>query len=641
MGIVAQAIQATKVSPLVAFLIVGVITPAVGILWFMFNSIDNERLATLKKLEILYEQQTRLAIIDFEKHWSNTLTDAEEKKLTTNAEAFSRLIAIPSVISALVFDNEGNITYPSSGASNVIPKKNQNWLEAQHAEHKEKNYHLALDYYRDISKNTQGQEKNLADIATARILKRLKDTSSSIDALLSVFKSAEPNLKGTRDLRLDAGLRALELTTSINETTRQGKIVDELMHRLNNYAAPLHDSQRFFIMQNLKKLSEQHSISITLPNYQAEWIARNLNTQANKAKLLNNWRRGDLIPITSESSKFVLIAERIELERYLKTFFKGQDDHDIDYSLTKLPSSEANNRLNIIYKQELGSPFNGYTLTLSSPSGSKTKHSTNTTFYSYLATGALVLLILIVSSSFVAYRMRKQERLNQLKSDIMATVSHELRTPLSSIRLLVDNLLEEDSTYPDKVHEYIKIISDENERLTRLVNNFLEFSQIDRDKYNFDLRHCNMHNAIKPAIQYVQHRFAREGVEFNPPSKAYQFDIWADPQKITIVIINLLENAFKYSSAPRIIQLDVTEELNSICISVTDTGVGISEKDQKKIFDQFYRVEQTLSRSTEGCGLGLYISSYIVKKHNGYLSVKSTFGEGSTFTIHLPKTSSA
>jgi signal transduction histidine kinase len=226
--------------------------------------------------------------------------------------------------------------------------------------------------------------------------------------------------------------------------------------------------------------------------------------------------------------------------------------------------------------------------------------------------------------------------LAQQKNTMVATVSHELKTPVSSIKLLVDTLLQDSALRPDRVREYLHLISRENLRLTQLIENVLSFSRIERTKFRIEKHDLDVAALIREAVATFSQQAAITDpeltVEIAPDIPSFRGDAWA----LNRVILNLLDNAHKFSDPPRQIRVAARVENQSLVISVSDNGIGIREADLEKVFNQFYQADQRLSRNNEGCGLGLSIVKHIVSLHEGAIDVTSKPGSGSTFTVHLP-----
>jgi signal transduction histidine kinase len=253
----------------------------------------------------------------------------------------------------------------------------------------------------------------------------------------------------------------------------------------------------------------------------------------------------------------------------------------------------------------------------------------------YIWTGALVIVLILAAGGFAAQVVSRQVRLNRLKNDFIATVSHELKTPLASMRVLVDTLLEGHYRNQQQAAEYLELVSHENERLSRLIDNFLTFSRMERNKQTFDMLRVSPVTIAQKAAEAVKTKFGQNHCNCDIKIDDDLPDILADEDAMVTALVNLLDNACKYSYDDRQIQLRVHAEDGSICFSVADNGIGMSRRAVKKVFKRFYQVDRSLSRPAGGCGLGLSIVKFVVDAHKGSISVESKPGKGSTFTIKL------
>ena len=169
-----------------------------------------------------------------------------------------------------------------------------------------------------------------------------------------------------------------------------------------------------------------------------------------------------------------------------------------------------------------------------------------------------------------------------------------------------------------------------------MIEHFLSFSRMERNKNAFTMAPTSPEAIVENAIDSVCTKYkARECLLETEVAESLP-DISADPDAITTVLINLLDNACKYTDTDKRILLSVFAEAGDVCFAVSDHGVGLSSRQIKKIFDSFYRVDNSLARTTEGCGLGLSIVQFIVNAHKGRIEVESQPGMGSTFTVRLP-----
>ncbi|MDT8300693.1 MAG: ATP-binding protein [Sedimentisphaerales bacterium] len=254
----------------------------------------------------------------------------------------------------------------------------------------------------------------------------------------------------------------------------------------------------------------------------------------------------------------------------------------------------------------------------------------------YLWTGLLAIAVMFAAGLLATRVVGKQIRINKLKNDFIATVSHELKTPLASMRVLVDTLLEGSYRNQQQVTEYLQLVSKENERLTGLIDNFLTFSRMERNKQAFVMSRTSPAAIARDAAEAVKTKFSMSECKFELDIREDLPQVTADRDAMITVLVNLLDNAYKYSYDNKQIELRVSSEDSLVCFYVSDKGRGMSRRSVRKIFNRFYQADSSLSRHAEGCGLGLSIAKFIVDAHKGTISVETKPDKGSTFTVKLP-----
>ncbi len=248
-------------------------------------------------------------------------------------------------------------------------------------------------------------------------------------------------------------------------------------------------------------------------------------------------------------------------------------------------------------------------------------------FFKKAATSNSGLLILMrdVSEEVAA----KQSRV-----DFVGSLSHEIKAPLNTIGLYAQ-MLESNGDDPEFLIETHNVITREVERLTRLVHNLLSITQIEMGTFELDSQRVYLGDIVRDCIEMVDHGADRSRIIFNTDDKITP--ILVDKELLRIAISNLLTNALKYSEEDTQVTVDIDENEDAILLSVSDRGFGISPEDQARIFDKFYRSSNDEAKAKSGHGLGLSIAQEIVKLHHGTLTLESTLGEGSKFTIELWK----
>jgi signal transduction histidine kinase len=249
----------------------------------------------------------------------------------------------------------------------------------------------------------------------------------------------------------------------------------------------------------------------------------------------------------------------------------------------------------------------------------------------------LVIAAMAIVALLVAAVLRRQMRLTRLKNDLLATVSHELKTPLASMRLLVDTLLDAERLDVPQVHDYLRLIAKENARLSHLIDNFLSFSRMERNRQAFAFAEVPAAEVVHRATEVVAERFQAPGCRLEVQLAPDLPRLWADLDALVTAVLNLLDNAHKYTGDRKHVVLRAGAEQGHVCLAVSDNGVGLSPGAMKKVFRPFYQVDRRLSRGTGGCGLGLSIVQFIAAAHGGTVRVESQPGVGSTFTLSIPQ----
>jgi len=255
--------------------------------------------------------------------------------------------------------------------------------------------------------------------------------------------------------------------------------------------------------------------------------------------------------------------------------------------------------------------------------------------YNYAVLAALSLLM--VGGIFLTYRnVSREMNLARLKSDFVANVSHELRTPLALIRLYAETLELGRLTAKDKFQEYFRIIREESERLTALINNILDFSRIEAGRKEYEFKETNLPELVRSTLDSYRFQIEQNGFAFEENISRDIPPVNVDREAIARSLLNLVNNALKYSKDQKFIGVSLYRANDSVKLEVRDHGIGIPPGEQEKIFEKFYRCGDPLVHNIKGSGLGLSLVRHIVRAHGGDVQVESTPNKGSKFTIALP-----
>jgi len=254
-----------------------------------------------------------------------------------------------------------------------------------------------------------------------------------------------------------------------------------------------------------------------------------------------------------------------------------------------------------------------------------------------LITSAVMMLILVISFYYITVNNLRQKKLSVIKNDFISNMTHEFKTPISTISLASEMLGDTSIVQtPEKQQRYLKMIRDENKRLSVLVESILQTSILDKGEFKLKLTEVDVHDIINTAIHNTQLLIGQRNGNITTHLNALKFKLQADRVHLTNIVFNLIDNAIKYSKETPEIIITTYNTAEGIMIQVKDNGIGISKENQRKIFDKFYRVPTGNVHNVKGFGLGLSYVLAVVLKHNGTISVNSELGKGSTFNVHLP-----
>ncbi|OZU88959.1 two-component sensor histidine kinase [Virgibacillus indicus] len=226
------------------------------------------------------------------------------------------------------------------------------------------------------------------------------------------------------------------------------------------------------------------------------------------------------------------------------------------------------------------------------------------------------------------------EHLKTARNDFLGSISHELRTPLTYIKGYADIINRQDLS-KDEIKEYTAIIREETEHLTLLIKNLFELAKMDQNKFSIERKQIHLQVLINSIAHRITTVFAEKGIAFSWQCPD-DILVYIDAERFEQVLINILDNALKYSSEDSSVHLEVCQSAESTEITVSDQGDGIPEKDVPFLFDRLYRVEKSRSRNSGGTGLGLAISKEIVEAHGGTIQIESELNKGTTVIIKLP-----
>lgn len=249
--------------------------------------------------------------------------------------------------------------------------------------------------------------------------------------------------------------------------------------------------------------------------------------------------------------------------------------------------------------------------------------------------------ILLCSASFIGSRedilvtfsdVTHERNIEKMKKDFVANVSHELRTPLTAIKGFVETLEEE---VDSKNRNYLEIIKRHTERLINIIKDLLVLSEMEEKELKLEKEKVNVKDLIEQVLKIFSHKVKEKKLDLEFSVKTESPVIQGDSFKLEQLFINLIDNAVNYTERGKI-SIMIDDKNGNLLVKIKDTGIGIPEEHLERIFERFYVIDKSRSRMLGGTGLGLSIVKHIALLHKGRVSVESTLGEGTTFSVYLP-----
>lgn len=353
------------------------------------------------------------------------------------------------------------------------------------------------------------------------------------------------------------------------------------------------------------------------------------STASRKPKLF--LKRGD----EKEASSLVLVC--IKSDRILAQKKAVQTEENMDF--TKKSLLEEKGIELIIPLSFRSTPLSGFLTLGKKMSGEKFTRDDLELLLTMAGELALNLERIRLQEEVIYERAEreKSDELNRLKTEFISTVSHELRTPMSSIRGLTEILQEGKIEDKLKQDELLGLVASESSRLSRLLHNILDFRKIEHKVKTYNFQKAEIQFVIQEVLKLFRHRLEKDGflLRIDLPKNPLFLEI--DQDAVRQALTNLIDNAIKYSSDKKEIDIELIERERQVEIQVRDKGIGIPLDEQEKIFEKFYRHHEAIQHEPKGVGLGLKIVKHIMNAHKGVIEVKSQHNKGSTFSLIFPK----
>lgn len=640
---------------------IAVILPTVCLLWFMGQAVKNERLAVRQKLIDVYEKKANEFSELLDSRWQDNIRVFSAQNHLTPSQfflVFAELNATRHYGGLILYDSEGKRTYPIYGEeTSDIPESNDNFDEAWRLEFVEKDFAEAVKIYEAIAVSSKKDTTRYsAMMGNIRCLKKLGEGDEAAKICSGLAYPGKLDYENNQLVTLVQ--RARVMLAEILSEAKDEQLLNQLRKLFgDSHYTPCPSEARIWTLQKLIDITEDAGLSNQL-NYEIKGAQLAIRAEQfsllpmelfPNAAALDGWQEGTIrkldlptpvygIHFRFLDKKVLCLMRQNRLFSYLRPYIDDVTDQAVFCEI-------YDNFGDVVLgeNETVGEPFFVSSLAKYLPEWKVEFYFKDADVFEnaakkqtaiYIWTGVLVIVLVVIVGSVAGQAVGRQIKLNKLKNDFIATVSHELKTPLSSIRVLVDTLLEDNYNNKQQAIEYLQLVSKENQRLSRMIDNFLTFSRMERNKQVFDMVSTSPAEIVENAAEAMQTKF-NSNCQFEIDIDDNLPQISADKDAIVTVLVNLLDNAYKYSNGDKIIKLNVFKKEGNVCFSVVDNGIGMPRRTVKKIFSRFYQVDQSLSRNAEGCGLGLSIVKFIIDAHKGTIDVESTPGEGSTFTVKL------
>ncbi len=634
-------------------LLIGVLAPTACVLWFMNVAVDNQRDASRRQLAEAYRGQLKLVRDRMESYWEQRAADLEREAREGAAPAiFARLVERGLADSAVCLNRDGSPAYPTL-ATPVAPDPTLNrpdWMAARTLE-SWTDPHTAAEAYAAIAKKeTDVSLAARAAQAQIRCLARSGDKTAALRAIQENFGGgrlmrgvdASGRLIAADELllaiRLSCGAGwnpARRLPTAARADTQSARSLpscpttaDRLVDMVLAYSPPMPSAQRLFLMEELRSLVP----GLDFSTYAAEQLAARF-LEAGRARAgepaLEVSGLPDVWKLTAPGGRIIALYRAAAVIGAMRGLSSS-----LNAALALTPPGGAPTSSD--ESLAAGSRLPGWQISLSFSGSGMVDVAARQRTISYVWIGSLAIAVVAITALAAGQALRRQWRLARLKTDLVAAVSHELKTPLSSMRLLVDALLADERPDEEKTREYLELIAGENVRLSRLIESFLTFSRLERNRQKFEFRATPPEAVVQAALDAAPKRMRAPDCRFEVSVDAGLPAVRADRDALVTALLNLLDNAFKYTPGEKHIGLKAFQQDGRVVFAVEDNGIGIAPREQKRIFRRFYQVDQRLAREAGGCGLGLSIVDFIVRAHGGRVRVSSKPGEGSAFQVVLP-----
>ena len=338
--------------------------------------------------------------------------------------------------------------------------------------------------------------------------------------------------------------------------------------------------------------------------------------------------RGDRFKIKIDS----LISDSVSIPVLETSFRQVLDEERLDIPFTIHRSKMEVRDDNEFIKRPLFDGIDGYKLQLGNTVPFLVKQLMLPALFSFFLVGITVLAFVLLYRNLL-----KQQRLGQMKNDLISNITHELKTPISTVGVAIEALKNFNAIQdPQRTKEYLDISQNELQRLGLLVDKVLKLSMFEKKEIDLNFEFFDLKDVVNEVVSSLRLQIEKCNATITVESEGDTM-LKGDRLHLLSVVFNLLDNALKYSKDKATVNVTLKADASSIVMQVMDNGIGVPAVYKEKIFEKFFRVPVGDMHNAKGHGLGLSYSAQVLRQHHGTITVDSREGSGSTFTITLPK----
>ena len=608
----------------------GVGLTAVCVIWFMTEAASSQADAARLRLAEALRGQVRLIRERMDADWRAHLLHLHETS-GAGVRDFPRIATSGAVDAVVLLTPDGTPMYPAplSGGHEPGMSDGRAWQTAYRLEASAQHDAAATAYAAIAQDEPDVDRAGLAAQAHVRVLSRAGRTLEARRAIETYFSSGR--LVRARDqygrlIAGDAQLLALRLASAPSRGFEAA--ADRLAVLVNDYERSMPASQRLFLMRELRNLA---GTGRALPTFEAEQLAAEFierDGQLPSGEALEPTRLPGVWKIALGGTALALVRTQTVLSLTHDLLQAQSDASGAHFALLPPGGDHA------METAPAGALLPGWLIGFSLMDRDRVDSAAARQAAIYLWAGSAAVAGLAIAGLLLWQAFRRQLRVSRMKTDMVAAVSHELKTPVASMRALVDLMLENPQLDRDRAREYLEMLAGQNARLSGLIEHFLSFARVEGNGQRLLRQPIDAGSLVRQVVAAArtQDGFPGLAIEMAPDLPA----ILGDEDALVTVLLNLLENAYKYTGPQKRVTLRVLRDAGGVRFEVQDNGIGIPRREQTRIFRPFYQVDQRLARETGGCGLGLSIVDVIVKAHGGRVTVESEPGAGSLFRVVIP-----